>query len=914
MITQRFLILIGCTLLPAFAWAGDQQAYPSPNPEVGGSYGFRSVSNVGDLDEDGFSDLVAGAFRADVNGISDAGAAYIVSSRTGGLIHRLVSPTPEFEGWFGHSVLGFDDITGDGVPEILVGASTESGGASRGGRVYIFNGATGALVRGLNSPNPLNLGQFGITLAAVPDVNGDGVAELAVGAFGELGGRQALGGRVYIFDIVQNLLLNTLESPAPEFNQRFGHMLLGIPDLTGDGAGEVLVGAPGDVIGGGSTVGHAFVMNPVTGAEVFGLESQTPIIGGRFGATGALIPDLTGDGTGEIAIGAHEETVDGVAKAGSVQLFDGDTGTFIRSFTSQLPREEGLFGIGLAGQPDLNGNGFAEILIGAYLEPAACAANGGVAYLVDAQTGDLLRQFESPTPVELGIFGQTITTLPDSNGDGLPEAAIAEPGGTVGATDFAGQVHVFFSPLLDPTDGGQTLDDCRQNCGTAPGPDGDGDGLGACIETCLGSSNTDVDSDDDGMPDGFEAEFGLDPLLDDRAGDPDRDGVLNLDEFLQRASPVSALEPAPTFFVRPNGVDRPDAGSYSIPWQSITFALSQVTGTQANPVRIVVVCGTYEEDIALEPFTTLEGMPGASVSIEGTVLGAQSATLANVTVDAAGTLVQLEDTPMTFRTVRFINSAGGDARGLVAIGPGVSGTVIEDCVFTGLTVGLEIEAGTPVVRRNIFEQCAEAGVLLRASAGKKAFKELGDSDDPRTGWNTFRANPQFNLVNEDDEAVTVQLNDWDTDSAEAVANSIQGPASFEPFLPKGAGILAASIFCSVSDAQTQKSVENASVRLTPSGYPELTENTQGVYAFPAVSGGSYDVFVNANGYSQGRTRVDVGDGQVASVNLPLLKAAEEPRERCSLNGNSDGEQSAGNAAVGAVALLMVLASRNRYRK
>ena len=85
--------------------------------------------------------------------------------------HTLVSPNSGAS--FGHAVAGVQDATGDGKGDILVGANGENSGANASGRAYLFDGATGGLVHQLVPPNPEFLGVFGWSVAGVPDATGE---------------------------------------------------------------------------------------------------------------------------------------------------------------------------------------------------------------------------------------------------------------------------------------------------------------------------------------------------------------------------------------------------------------------------------------------------------------------------------------------------------------------------------------------------------------------------------------------------------------------------------------------------------------------------------------------------------------------------------------------------------------------
>src|SRR5690606_4456150 len=132
--------------------------------------------------------------------------------------------------------------------------------------------------------------------------------------------------------------------------------------------------------------------------------------GGAFGAHVAGIPDLDGDGFGDLAVGAPAEYEDiDIWQSGRVHVYSGATGTLLYSLDSPNPDVQGHFGLAVAGVEDLDGDGRGEILVGAAFE------NGwrGNAYLFSGATGELLRTLTSPSD-GIAAFGAAVTALPDA--------------------------------------------------------------------------------------------------------------------------------------------------------------------------------------------------------------------------------------------------------------------------------------------------------------------------------------------------------------------------------------------------------------------------------------------------------------------------------------------------------------------
>ncbi|MBI2431596.1 MAG: hypothetical protein HYV26_01850, partial [Candidatus Hydrogenedentes bacterium] len=282
--------------------------------------------------------------------------------------------------------------------------------------------------------------------------------------------------------------------------------------------------------------------------------------------------------------------------------------------------------------------------------------------------------------------------------------------------------------VLGPITVGGVGNDCVDNC--APGgDDADGDGLNACAEACLGTSDGDVDSEGDGLPDSFESRYQLDPLVNDANADPDGDRLTNLQEFLRGTSPTDRNDPAPLVYVSATGSDQPGSGGPGSPYASIGYALAQVTGSPAG-ATVLIGAGTYRENVVLTPAITLQGEPGSDVVIEGSVTGAVAGAVVNVTIRAVDitpplpslsrskqgntpVLLVINNLSMTVRNVTFEGTPARTETGIQVRGTAVDNAVIADCRFEDLAVGVEIEDRIPQVRHNVFQNLEEAGVALR---------------------------------------------------------------------------------------------------------------------------------------------------------------------------------------------------------
>lgn len=144
-------------------------------------YFGNSVANAGDVNNDGWTDLLVGAWRADPNGMTNAGAAYVYSGEDGSFLFRFIGEGPNHN--FGYSVSGLGDVDQDGYDDLIIGAHrADLFGATDGGAVYVYSGQNGDLLWRLSGDG--EDGQcFGVSVAAIGDFTHDGRPDFVAGAF-----------------------------------------------------------------------------------------------------------------------------------------------------------------------------------------------------------------------------------------------------------------------------------------------------------------------------------------------------------------------------------------------------------------------------------------------------------------------------------------------------------------------------------------------------------------------------------------------------------------------------------------------------------------------------------------------------------------------------------------------------------
>jgi hypothetical protein len=351
-----------------------------------------------DVNGDGFSDVVVGATMAN--------RAYVYLGSAGGVgVVPITLINPAGSAAFGASVASAGDLDGDGYGDLIVGAN-----ASNTAHVY-FGGAGPALLTAapVALTGPAGATSFGGSVTSAGDVNGDGRADLAVGTFAS--------GRVYLY-----LGLGSRIAPAAvailnpsRTTDNFGNRVANVGDVNGDGYSDLGVGAyqanSGYVyLGGAGGLGATPITIP-----------GPPGSGACCGVT-AGAGDLDGDGFDEVMI---------VAPAfDRVFIYRGGAASPLTGALPEIVGPGGYFGTDVAGAGDVNRDGHADVVVGAF-RYGTPATGGAFVYLGTADgLGDTPAVLTGPVMSEFGgsVAGARWRPRPPTAAMRSPPAAITPPG------------------------------------------------------------------------------------------------------------------------------------------------------------------------------------------------------------------------------------------------------------------------------------------------------------------------------------------------------------------------------------------------------------------------------------------------------------------------------------------------------
>lgn len=392
-VTALLLLLVGVLAAVANGPIVEPDAdvlYQLDGEQVGDGYGWIAM-NLGDITGDGVHDLLTTApFFANANG-APVGKVYVYDGADGRLLNTIAGSGVAL---LGYSATTAGDVNGDGVPDYVVGAPL-------GSYAEVYSGVDHSLllhVAGMGGD------WFGSAVSGAGDVNGDGYADIIVGASTA---NDDNSGAAYLFSGADGALLWQQNGPVANAQLGSGTGLVG--DVTGDGVPDQVMAASG--------AAEAYVFSGVDGRIVYTLRPTKPenaVVFGTFFASGA--GDYNADGVPDIFVADYAATVDGVPGTGNAFVYSGQNGRVLAALEGREPGAG--FGPGRA-VPDFTGDGYGDLVIGAWTSSAGTPAGGQLLII----SGNGPRPAQVVQTITGNVAGDNLGVdalpLDDINGDGL---------------------------------------------------------------------------------------------------------------------------------------------------------------------------------------------------------------------------------------------------------------------------------------------------------------------------------------------------------------------------------------------------------------------------------------------------------------------------------------------------------------
>lgn len=412
----------------------------SPLSVLDGNTGFRingavvgenagmAINSAGDINDDGFDDIIIGA-PAPRDG--DVGSSYVVFGKANGFDStlnlstldgtngfRMIGTLSALTGW---AVSGAGDVNGDGFDDAIVGACfANTNGRHSGDSYIIFGKASGfdasIALSELNGENGFHISSMeGSSLGngvSGGDFNGDGFSDLYIGAYGSVGENGETTGSSYVVFGKSSGFGSSLDLSQLNGSDGFridgmngdysGYTISTTGDVNGDGFDDMLItiapwsettdGAGGAyvVFGKSTEISPVFNLSELDGLNGFRIQGNAP--GDGFGQFLNKAGDFNGDGFDEIILGAYASDTSNLDAGSAYVIYGKASGFQAQVNVSNLNSKDGFIinginsgdalGDSISGAGDVNKDGFDDLIIGAQYADTDGGVNSGAAYVL----------------------------------------------------------------------------------------------------------------------------------------------------------------------------------------------------------------------------------------------------------------------------------------------------------------------------------------------------------------------------------------------------------------------------------------------------------------------------------------------------------------------------------------------------
>lgn len=424
----------------------------------------NASGTAGDVNGDGYSDIVVGCQRY-TNGQSEEGIVLVFHGSSTGIV---ASGTPSNDNgfiesnqaaaWLGHSCGSAGDVNGDGYSDIILGAPYYDNGSTDEGIALVFHGSSSGITTSgtpANANSLIESNQASTSLGwnmigSAGDVNGDGFSDVIVGAYlydagtadeGAAwvfhGSAQGLGSSLTVADA--NCILQSNQATA-----ELGYTLANAGDVNGDGYSDMMVsshyydnGSADEgivLVYNGSASGFSAAMTIAGANSLIESNQASARLGYHDGVETA--GDVNGDGYDDIIIGAYQYDI-GESNEGAAFIYHGSSTGIVAAGTPanansviQANQADANLGLSVASAGDINSDGYNDVLVGAFHYDNGQSNEGVVLVYHGSPTGIVAAGTPANAAVMVqsnqadGIMGNSVATAGDVNGDGYSDIIV----------------------------------------------------------------------------------------------------------------------------------------------------------------------------------------------------------------------------------------------------------------------------------------------------------------------------------------------------------------------------------------------------------------------------------------------------------------------------------------------------------
>jgi hypothetical protein len=405
-------------------------AWTSESDQADALFGY-SVSTAGDVNGDGYSDVIVGAAYY-TNGQTYEGRAYVYLGSASGLATTAAwtAESDQENAYFGYSVSTAGDVNGDGYSDVIVGAYQYDNGESNEGRAYVYLGSvTGlATTAAWTAESDQASAEFGLSVSTAGDVNGDGYSDVIVGAAYYDNG-ESNEGRAFVYLGSSSGLATTAAwtAESDQANSWFSFSVSTAGDVNGDGYSDVIVGA-NQYNNGESDEGRAYVyLGSASGlATTAAWTAESDQANANFGYSVSTAGDVNGDGYSDVIVGANEYN-NGESDEGRAYVYLGSASGLATTatWTAESDQATAYFGYSVSTAGDVNGDGYSDVIVGAYQYDNGRSNEGrAYVYLGSASGLAITAAWTAESNQVNAVFGNSVSTAGDVNGDGYSDVIV----------------------------------------------------------------------------------------------------------------------------------------------------------------------------------------------------------------------------------------------------------------------------------------------------------------------------------------------------------------------------------------------------------------------------------------------------------------------------------------------------------